>query len=175
MNLQTLQTDLLNRFKYRSKALAITDVYLRRAAFNLRHPKNVISWWRKIQVQDDCLLTGTLLKKSGTFDYTLGQFIMERFSIFKEEVGISFLDFIRRNQQANVLLKSVSQFEYAVLRLKTGHSDDVVIPWPYEPFGVIESLLDNTYNENVLRPGNFEIIVSESYGPELFRVYEIVN
>jgi len=57
--------------------------------------------------------------------------------------------------------------------LYKGDMINEVIPWCYEPMSVIQSLLDKTFSESVLQPGDYTVRVSNELGTNLFSVAEI--
>lgn len=172
MNLQTLQINLLNLVKSRAGAGSLEDPYLRKVAAcdNLALARKIIFWWRRLQVQNYCALTTTLLRSYGVLDDEVLRFSNGQFSVFREEVGLEFIDFINVHS-SSPLVKSVSSFEKALIRLKTGYTVAETIPWPCEPFSAIQALLDDNFIEAELQPGNYVVEVSNDFGDELFRVY----
>src|SRR5579863_645148 len=135
MDLQTLQINLLNLLK--SRGSTPEEPYLRKVAAcpNLALAKKIIFWWRRLQIQNYCAMTTTLLGSYGVLDDYVLRFSNGRFSVFREEVGLEFLDFINRHSPTP-LVRSVSSLEKALILLKTGQVVAETIPWPCEPFSV---------------------------------------
>jgi|GEM_PF-927318 len=175
MNLQTLQVNLLNLVKSRSDIDDLDDAYLREVASsqNLVLAKKIVLWWRQLQIQNYCVLTTRLLESYGKFEKYTQQFATQKFSVFSEEAGDEFIDFINLAEDTSPLLRSVSTFEKALIKLYKGDTIDEVIPWCYEPMSVIQSLLDRTFSESVLQSGDYEVRVSNELGANLFSVAEI--
>ncbi len=175
MNLQQLQTNLCSLIKSRPFQLSENDNYLGeiQASGNLLLIRKIALWWRRIQIENCCVLTGKLLKLSGNFEIELASFFNEqKYSAFREEVGIQFLHYMS-SRNTDGLTRSVAAFELAIIQLKLGENIDASIPWEYEPYSVIGGLLRNKINTDDLQKGTYTVEVSYKNKDELFRVHEI--
>jgi hypothetical protein len=174
MNLELLQTNLSALIKSRDTTAA-DDPYLREveASPNLRLVKKIAFWWRKVQIEQFCVLTTNLLRWNGTFQNYLESFITNNgYSAFREEVGFQFLEYLR-SRELDSITRSVVQFEEAILKKRLGHDIDVRIPWDYEPYSVISGLLHNTFSENAFQTGRYDVSVSSFDTEGLFHVWEM--
>jgi hypothetical protein len=175
MNLQLLQTSLSALIKSRPLPAGTKDRYLEDIGYsdNLLLIQKIAFWWRKVQVEPYCRLTSTLLKATGKFDDVLSAFLSEKdFSSFRDEVGRQFLsDVISKEEDS--LIRSVAEFELAVILLKSGEEIEASIPWNYEPYELIGQLLNGSLNLASLKKGWYEVTVSSNNAAELFRVKEL--
>lgn len=172
MTLQMLQISLAAMIKSRNIAIPEDESYLAtvKHSENLLLIKKISFWWRKIQTEQYCVLTTTLLKITGKFEKQLTTFIAEKqFSVFRDEVGIQFLEYII-SKNLDSLTQSVSEFELALVKLKLGENIESLIPWEYEPYAVIQALLQKTLNFHELNRGSYEVTVSSKNMQELFSV-----
>ena len=172
MNLQTLQTSLAAMIKSRNILLPENEQYLStiKNSDNLLLIKKIALWWRKIQTEQYCVLTSNYLKITGTFEHELSNFISEEdFSVFRDEVGIQFLEYIT-SKRLDSLTQSLAEFELAIIKSKLGENVDCVICWKYEPYAIIRGLLRNTFNSGDLSRGNYEVWVNSLNKEELFTV-----
>jgi hypothetical protein len=176
MYLQQLQNNLFDIIKSRSSPSIKTCEYLQQvnASYNLLLIRKVALWWRKFQIENFCRLTSSYLKSHNKFDVEVWNFYRNvNHSPFREVVGFQFLDFeIKEN--ADDLLKSIAQFESAIIKLKSGKKIQSTIMWNYEPYRVIKYLLRDGTDLSKIEKGKFEVMVSWKFKQELFRV-NIIN
>lgn len=179
MKLQTLQLSLLELVKDRPGDVLPNDSYLRTVAASpqLKLVKKIICWWRSVQIGNYCLLTTSLLRAYGIFDRCVQVFSSTKFSIFRDEVGLEFISFLNNGDMPGLpeLVRPVSQFEKALILLKTGElaGSGETITWPCEPLAVLDALLTQSFSERVVEPGTYFTKVSAAFGDELFAVYEV--
>lgn len=175
MNLQQLQTNLLSLIKLRQTDADMTDNYLKNVSVsdNIKFVRKNALWWRIIQIEKYCPLTSGLLKASEKFEIEIINFFKEsNYSAFREEVGIQFLEFITA-KNLNTLQQCVSEFELALIQLKTGKPIIYKKQWTFDPYPIIGSLLQNSFSADNLKSGFFEVSVSYKKKEELFSVREI--
>lgn len=174
MNLESLQTNLHGLIKFNEIPLEMTNDYLReiQSSKNLRLIKKITLWWRTIQIEQFCRLTAGLLKTRGEFDLQLSNFISEKdFSSFRDEIGLQFLDYIIY-KKLDSLLQSVAEFELSIIQLKKGEPVQCCISWQFEPYSVIQGLLNDTLEMETLKKGNYEVSISYMNSAELFNVID---
>lgn len=177
MELQHLQTNLLSLIKSRECELALSDNYLScvAASDNLKFIRKSALWWRRIQIEKYCPLTTNLLKASEKFELEVSDFFTEcNYSIFREEVGIQFLEFII-SKNLNALQQCVSEFELSVIQLKLGKKIVYKKEWLFEPYAIISALIKNSFTADSLTSGKFVVGVSYKYKKNLFNVKKIKN
>lgn len=177
MQLQEFQTNVCSLIKSRPVLLNQNDRYLStiKASQNLLLIRKIALWWRKIQIENSCVLTTNLLKISGRFQAELSNFFSEqKYSAFREEVCIQFLQHLI-SKKIDVLTTSVAMFELAIIKLKFGVDIETQIPWQHEPYAVIQGLLKNNLTIENLEEGNYNVAVSYKNKEELFTVNDLCD
>jgi len=176
VNLKFLQINLCNLIKNRDGiALQERDAYLDEIASSkhLLLVRKVSLWWRKLQISNYCLLSGCLLRSSGTFEREIESFLKERnYSPFREEVGMQFLEFLIEVNNEN-LIRTVASFELSLIKLKLGNAVESTTIWEFEPYSIIESLLHNTFSKQIMYKGNYQVTVSDRFKQQYFQVKNI--
>lgn len=175
MHLQQLQISLCSIIKSRSNSSINTCEYLQQinTSNNILLIRKVALWWRKFQIENFCRLTSCYLNSHGKFDLEVWNFYRNvNFSPFREVVGFQFLDYLIKENN-DELLKSIAQFERAIIKLKLGEKTQSTIIWNYEPYSVINYLLRGGIDLSKIEKGRFEVKVSWRFKEELFRVKRI--
>jgi hypothetical protein len=117
------------------------DVYLRQVANSrqLTMVREIAVWWRAFQIEDQCHFTSRLLKRLECFENVVtNYFNNHRTSPFIEELSQDFLDSLRDDR--NWLIRAVSQFELALLKVRTGSAACFEVLWDRDPNQVILAL-----------------------------------
>ena len=170
MNLQHLQTDLCALIKSRP-TINKDDEYIIsiNSSKHLVLVKKIALWWRKIQIENSCRLTAALLKSKNEFEIVLSNFLKNaRYSAFREEVYIQFLQYIL-STNTDALIHCVAEFELSLIQLKLNQHIQKNIIWNYEPYQIINDLLKNVFTEDTLIQGKYLIEISHN-NKELFTV-----
>ena len=142
MELAHLQRALQGLIRGTYQATDDTPPYLRMvsASEHLAMVRDVVRWWRSFQAARFCVLTSTLLRRRGQFDASIDAFLrMHRISPFIEEFGAAFL--VEMTTHPDGLVRSVAQFELALLKVKKGDREDHSVHWDQDPAAVLESLI----------------------------------
>jgi hypothetical protein len=170
MNLQHLQTDICALIKSRP-VINTDDEYISsiNSSKHLVLVKKIALWWRKIQIENSCRLTAALLKSKNEFDIALSNFLKdEKYSAFREEVYIQFLQYIISTNN-DALTLCVAEFELSLIQLKLNQPVQKAIIWNYEPYQIINDLLKNVFTEDTLIEGAYLVEISTN-NKELFTV-----
>jgi hypothetical protein len=126
----------------RGKPISQGDDYLDdvRASDRLDLLREIVEWWRVFGVERTAPLTARLLKRRGRFDEAVSRFVAEqRMSPYLEEIGERFAANARKDPDA--LVAAVASFEWAFMRVKRGDGEAHSVPWPVEPYAVLEALI----------------------------------
>lgn len=133
------------------------------SSIDLEIMKDISAWWRCVTIEKYCVLTSRLLSMTGDFEKQIRAFYQqESISPFVEKASNQFLDYIM-HQSTNPLWISVADFEDKLIRVRKGDELEYSIQWNYEPYSVVEKLLQNMpFNESQLTKGLFETRISNS-------------
>jgi hypothetical protein len=135
--------------------------------------RKIALWWRKVQIENFCRLTSCYLKLQDNLETEVLNFFRNvNYSPFREVVGFQFLDYLIKETKDD-LLKSIAEFERAIIKLKLGEKTQSIIIWNYEPYLVINYLLRGGIDLSKIEKGRFEVRVSWRFKEELFRVKRI--
>jgi hypothetical protein len=138
-NLEDQQRGLLNLVKRRD--VTPCDPYLEQVAASpgLAIMRETALFWREFQLQAQCRLTARLLERLGRFDALVASYFdRTATSPFVEELSREFLRSLRLHDDA--LIRAVSQWEYAVLEVKSGSAQAFEITWDRHPGRVFRAL-----------------------------------
>lgn len=137
--LEVYQRGLLDLVKERGTPP--NDPYLRKVASSreLAMIREIAIWWRKFQLESQCRLTSRLLKRLDCFDETVvSYFNNNQTSPFVEELTDDFLSSLRKHPDC--LIRTISQFELALLRARAGVDEHFEILWDRHPDLIFKSL-----------------------------------
>jgi hypothetical protein len=132
MRLEIHQRGLLDLVK--GRGAPPEDPYLRRIAGSreLMMIREIAIWWRKFQLEAQCHLTSRLLKHLGCFDETVVSYNNNnQTSPFVEELTDDFLSSLRMHHDH--LVRTVAQFERALLKVRAGVDEHFEILWDRHP------------------------------------------
>lgn len=138
-SLEDQQRGLLDLVKRRGGP--VSDPYLERVAASpgLAIVRETALFWRTFQVEAQCRSTSCLLKRLGWFDALVaGYFDSNATSPYVEELSRDFLRWL--SMHGDALVRAVSQFELAVLEVKSGSADVFEIRWDRDPGLVLRAL-----------------------------------
>lgn len=141
--LELYQRGLLDLVKRRG--VAPEDPYLRRVAESreIAVVREIAVWWRVFQIEAQCRFTSRLLKRLGCFhEVVTSYFNRNRTSPFVEELSRDFLSSLSVHETR--LIRTVAQFEYAFLEVRSGCADDFEIIWDRHPDLVFRALDNGT-------------------------------
>jgi len=131
-NLEQRQRGLLDLMKGRGGAPR--DPYLQRIA-NSREMamlRKIAHWWNEVSLAAQCHLTARLLKKLGCFDAVVADYFNgNATSPFIEELTLGFLASLHDHRDP--LIRAISQFELALLKVRNGSSHACEIEWDRNP------------------------------------------
>jgi hypothetical protein len=137
--LEAHQRGLLDLLK--NRAGRRDDPYLRQVdgSRELAMLRKIALWWQAFAIETQCRWTTRLCKRLGCFDALVAQhFDRNATSPFVEELGLQFVRSLRGHDDG--LIRSVSQFEYA-LHAHTGESGETCeIEWDRNPDVLIGAL-----------------------------------
>ncbi len=137
--LETYQRGLLDLVKNRK--LLQTDPYLRRVENGpeIAIVREIAIWWRAFQIETQCPLVTRVLKHYGCFNQTVAQYFdSNRTSPFVEELTHHFV--VSLSEHADPFLRSVCQFEHALLRVRSGYGEAKVILFDRNPDSALWAL-----------------------------------
>jgi hypothetical protein len=141
--LERQQRGLLNLIK--NRGAPPEDAYLRQVANSreLAMVREIAVWWREFQIEDQCYFTSRLLKRRECFeDVVMTYFNNHRTSPFIEELSQDFLNSLR--DHPDWLIRAVSEFELALLKVRTGSAECFEVLWDRYPEKVILALEENS-------------------------------
>lgn len=124
---------------------SIDDQYLQKLvnSSDLKLAQEVIQWWKSYRIERFCPLTSELLKQLNLFDKETEQFEPKEINYhYIENVGMAFLSYMCDNELP--LISSLSQFEYALIKVKRGDDKGYIVHWDQDPIPVINSLVSQT-------------------------------
>ena len=138
-SLELHQRGLLNLVKNRGGAPG--DPYLELVANSreLAVVRKIALWWRAFALEAQCRFTARLLKRLDCFDALVKHFFDQNAtSPFIEELSADFLGSLCEHE--NRLIRAVSQFELAILKVRAGSADAYEIAWDRNPDRVVVAL-----------------------------------
>lgn len=163
MDLATHQRKLLGLFRSTYRPSAADDIYIHNVAQSrdLQEGRRNILLWRTWVLERTCALTVRLLRQRNLFDATLAAFIeRNNISPFRETQAPRFLEAL--SNYSDGLIRSVAQFELALLRVRQGDTATYVIPWSLDPYPVLDSLANDMPLRDRVSEGAYEIVVSQN-------------
>lgn len=152
MNLAHHQRILLGLIRGTGAPAAHDDDYFHQvaASADLQEARGNIFLWRVYVLERTCVLTVALLRQRGELDTALERFIQtHNVSPFREYQPLAFLESLAVD--ADPLVVSVSQFELALIKVRSGDDGNYAIRWTVDPHGVLHCLaqgLPFAANEN---------------------------
>lgn len=133
--------------------------------------QEIVIWWRAYGLERYCPLTSAVLKRHELFDETVSTFTREqRISPFIEKLGTTFLEEMSGHEHS--LIASVAQFELALIKVKQRDAAEYVVDWEYEPYTVLNSLINNLPLDEENTEDSYRTIVSGEL-PKLFLVVSV--
>jgi len=145
MDLPAHQRILLGLVRSNYHPGADDDQYFHRVAYSkdLEEARGNILYWRVYVLERTCVLTVALLRRRQELEPALKEFIQKQnISPFRELQPLSFLASLATHPDH--IVASVSQFELALMRVRSGDTGCYVVPWQVEPQGVLMSLAQGT-------------------------------
>ena len=125
----------------KNRTLTVDDPYLKQIAESpgLAMLREIVFWWRALQLEAQCRLTSRLLKRLQCFDAAvLTYFNNNPTSPFIENLSRDFLQFL--SSDPDPLIRSVSQFEWAFIQARAGSTKSFEVLWDRHPDHVILAL-----------------------------------
>jgi hypothetical protein len=170
LDLETLQTGLLELIKRRRMATDVDDPYLQLVdgSDQLALVQEITEWWRALVLEESAPLTAALLKQRGLFDEAvLAAARSSDVNPFRGRQADAFLLGLRGHRDP--LVAAVASFERALLAVRLhGSTDRFEVIWPRSPYEVLESLLSGTQLDERL-DGPYRMEVADDI-PGGFRV-----
>jgi hypothetical protein len=169
MQLRELQTGLYDLIK--SGTTNESDDYFEmlRHANNIHVVRKVALWWRHLHITEFCTLTTAWLKYEKKLDQAVASFFYtQKYSPYRKEVGMQFLMFI--STTGSGFIKTIADFELALIKVKSGMKVSLVQRWPFEPYYLLNRLLNSTVTNSSLVKGEYCVTLSSDFYPELFHV-----
>lgn len=151
-----------------------SDTYLRQIAGSdeLRLAREVVLWWHAFRIERYCPLTSALLKLLNTFEPSVEQvFRAAGLSHFIEETGAAFL--AAMSTHSDGLVAAVAQFEYALLRVKLGDTEEYRVVWNSDPRYVLEALVNDTPLDLPAWRGSYVTVVQRDL-PQMIQVLRML-
>ena len=137
--LELYQRGLLDLVK--GRGVTPLDTYLRRVAESraLEVVREIAVWWRTFQIEAQCRYTSRVLERIGCFqEVVTSYFNSNRTSPFVEELSRDFLNSLHTHDL--LLVRTVAQFEYALLEVRSGCTKAFEIHWEWHPDQVLQAL-----------------------------------
>jgi hypothetical protein len=125
----------------KNRTTTVDDPYLKQIADSrgLAMLREIVFWWRALQLEAQCRFTSRLLKRLRCFDAAvLAYFNNNPTSPFIEKLSRDFLEFL--NSDPDPLIRSVSQFEWAFMQARAGSTKSFEVLWDRHPDHVIVAL-----------------------------------
>jgi hypothetical protein len=138
-SLEAQQRGLLDLLKGRAPCCA--DPYLVAVARSPGLPiaRRTALFWRTLQLESQCCFTCGILKRYGRFEAAVERYFDNNStSPFVEELSRGFLRSLRTDDEP--LVRAISQFEFAVLEVKSGSRAGFEIRWDRDPARVLAAL-----------------------------------
>lgn len=175
MDLATHQRKLLGLFRSTYYPSGADDAYIHSVAQSrdLEEGRRNIFLWRTWVLERTCALTVRLLRRRNLFAVTLAAFIQgNNISPFRETQALGFLEAL--TDHSDRLIRSVAQFELALLKVRQGDAATYVIPWNLDPYTILSSLANDTPLDDHVSEGVYEIVVSPNL-PHQFQISPVAN
>jgi hypothetical protein len=137
--LEAYQRGLLDLIKGRGDPPA--DPYLQRVAGSaeLAVVREIALWWRAFQIEAQCRLSSRLLKRLGCFETRVAAYFDgNATSPFIEVLSRGFLRSLDAHDDR--LVRAVTQFEFALLEVRSGSDQVFEIDWDRHPDVVLVAL-----------------------------------
>jgi hypothetical protein len=118
----------------KNRGFATEDPYLRDLAGSreLAMLREIAIWWRTFQIDVQCRFTSRLLKRLDCFEQSVtNYFDQNATSAFVEELSHGFLMSLR--DHPDPLVRSITQFESAFLRVRGGSLERYEVLWDRHP------------------------------------------
>jgi len=170
MDLATLQKKMLGLIKYQTPAATDDHAYVRQMAESdwLDITRETADYWISMRLQLYCGLTVSLMGKLGRFKEAQREFIRTRtLSPYIHRLGVSFLEFAAGHEHP--FIAAMARFELALIRAKKGEPGEFVIPWPVNPYQVLQAALGKGELPAIENGPGWRTIVSKDE-PKHFRV-----
>jgi len=139
MSLELYQRGLLELIK--GRGVVAEDPYLCSVAASreIEILREIAVWWRVFQIEAQCHFTARLLKRLGCLHETVAlYFATNRTSPFVEELSRDFLKWLRFHD--NPLVRTVAEFEWALLEVRGDSSETFQVLWDRHPDLFFKSL-----------------------------------
>jgi len=139
IRLELYQRGLLDLLKKRGATP--DDPYLRCVAKSqaLVIVREIAVWWRVFQIETQCRFTSCLLKHLRCFNEVVtSYFNSNQTSPFVEELSRDFLSSLRTHDLQ--LIRTVAEFEYALLEVRAGCAEHFEIVWDRHPDLLFQAL-----------------------------------
>lgn len=175
MDLATHQRKLLGLFRgnYRPSAADVAYVHQVAQSRELQEGRRNVFLWRTWVLERTCPLVVRLLRRLDLFDSTLRAFMRHaNISPYRETQAPAFLQALY--DHPDPLIRSVAQFELALLKVRQGDGRTYVIPWTFDPCPILSSLANDTPLDDQVCEGNYEIVVSSVF-PHQFQISVVTN
>lgn len=170
MSLAKQQRALLQLINGKPLNKPIDDHYLQQLVESsyLELTQEVVQWWKSYRIERFCPLTSELLKQLNLFDEETHKFEPKEINQhYIESVGMAFLSYMSDNELP--LISSLSQFEYALIKVKTGDDKDYIVHWDQDPVPVINALVSQAPLPEKKQDRHYKIHISR-YLPQTFIV-----
>jgi hypothetical protein len=159
----------------RNTEIAEEDAYIKHisSSSNVLLIRKIALWWRRIQIENSCVLTANILKQAGCFEMQLSAFFRDaKYSPFREEVYMQFLAYVI-TKEISPLIQSVAEFEMALIRLKLGEEIETSVLWHCDPYQVITGLMNNNLDTETLTEEKYYTLISYKHKKDLFSVVPV--
>ncbi len=141
MDLAAHQRALLGLMRAQYHAGATDEPYIQQVACSrdLEEARGNVFLWRVYVLERTCVLTVALLRQLQLLEPCLQDFIgSHNVSPFREYQPLAFLASLARHPDP--LLVSVSQFELALMKVRSGDTASYTVPWQVDPHRVLHNL-----------------------------------
>lgn len=175
MDLATHQRKLLGLLRSDYELGFDDDEYVQRVARSkeLQEARRNVFLWRLWVLERTCILTFTLLKRRNLLGETLNAFIKRNnISIFRETHAPAFLENLTTHHDR--LVRSVAQFELALLKVRQGDPGCYAVRWNVEPHSVLNSLARDIPLNDELPDGAYQIRVWREL-PHQFEISAVIQ
>lgn len=171
MDTKTYQENILFMLKHPGILPDEADVYLKelKDSVELEVTRDISIWWRTVQIEKYCVLTSNYLKKKQCFDEEVRQFYLQtNVSPYIEVMAMQFYDYLL-NTTTDDLLHSLAAFEKYLIKIKRGEVIEYEVQWQYEPYAILDMLLQNKDLKPEPFTGNYTTFMA-SYLEDHFEV-----
>ncbi len=163
MNTKQHQQLILELIKEKKVTIMADEPYINhlKNSLELEVARDISVWWRSMQIERYCLITANYLKLTSQFDAVIKAFYRTtNVSPYIELVGQSFLDYLQ--QSDDQLLITIANFEDKLKRVKKGDNGKYTIAWKYEPFSVLDFLINRKPLELESIKGNYLTVIDSA-------------